>query len=339
MTDRRRFFGLLGACCGGIAGGAMVSGARRAAAHPAEPAAAPAPSSPGVLRLALMQTPVHGADQAKNLAIAEALCREAAAQQADLLVMPEMWNIGYQGFSKFDAETAQAWSEQAIDADGPWLGRFRELARELGIAIAATYLQQWPGGPRNTVSVIDRHGEVRLTYGKVHTCDFAFEAALTPGDGWSAVELDTAKGPVSVGAMICFDREFPESARSLMLAGAEVVVTPNACLLDELRLAQFQVRAYENAMVMAMANYCGATVLNGQSIAFDGAGQLLVRAGEEEGLVYADVNLANLRDYRTKTLWGNAWRKPGAYQALTAEHTIPAFQRTDAFGRPADFER
>ena len=60
-------------------------------------------------------------------------------------------------------------------------------------------------------------------YAKVHTCDFGAERALTPGDGFYVTELDTACGLVRVGAMICYDREFPESARILMLKGAELI--------------------------------------------------------------------------------------------------------------------
>ena len=99
----------------------------------------------------------------------------------------------------------------------------------LDMAIGVTLLEAWPGGPRNTLVLFDRRGERKLTYAKVHTCDFDVERNLTPGDGFFVTELDTAAGPVQVGAMICFDREFPESARILMLQGAELILTPNAC--------------------------------------------------------------------------------------------------------------
>ena len=137
------------------------------------------------------------------------------------------------------------------------------------MAIALTYLERWPGAPRNTVSLIDRHGEVCLTYAKVHTCDFDhLEASLTPGDAFPVCTLDTAAGPVQVGAMICFDREFPESARILMLHGAEVILVPNACTLEPNRLGQLRTRAYENMVGIALANYA-APRCNGRSAAYD----------------------------------------------------------------------
>ena len=82
----------------------------------------------------------------------------------------------------------------------------------------------------------------------MHTCDFGAERALTPGDGFYVTELDTACGLVRVGAMICYDREFPESARILMLKGAELILTPSACPMEINRLSQLRARAYENML-------------------------------------------------------------------------------------------
>jgi predicted amidohydrolase len=97
--------------------------------------------------------------------------------------------------------------------------------------------------------------------------------------------------------MICFDREFPESARMLMLNGAGVILTPNACELDDteaglgnIRVAQFRTRAFENAGGVAMANYA-APQLDGRSVAFDVNGAALVEAGSEEGVFIAEFDL------------------------------------------------
>lgn len=78
--------------------------------------------------------------------------------------------------------------------------------------------------------------------------------------------------------MICFDREQPESASILMLKDAESILTPNACGLDELRLDQFKVRAWENVVGVAMANYPEPDQ-NGRSVAYDASGKCLVPAG------------------------------------------------------------
>ena len=239
-------------------------------------------------------------------------------------------------------EVRAQWEAQAITRDSPFVTHFRDLARELQMAIAITYLERWEGAPRNSVSIIDRHGAIVLTYAKVHTCDFDYpEAACTPGDAFSVCTLDTAQGPVRVGAMICYDREFPESARILMLQGAEIIVTPNSCELEANCLGQFRTRATENMVGAAMANYA-APQDNGHSvafhpIAFEGGRSrdtLVIQAGESEGVYLAPFDMARIRAYRTRESWGNAFRRPHRYALLTSLDIAPPFTRVDADGRP-----
>lgn len=293
-----------------------------------------------ILKVALLQVAAAEDDQPANRARGEAACREAAALGADIALFPEMWNLGYSGFDPAQPGARDAWTARAIALDDPFVAHFRGLAAELDMAIALTFLERWPGGPRNTVALIDRHGAIRMVYAKVHTCDFepSSEAALTPGDAFRVCKLDTAAGAVTVGAMICFDREFPESARVLMLQGAEIILTPNACDLEINRLAQFRARAYENMVGVAMANY-PAPANNGHSIAFDGIAfdrdersrdMCLVEAGEDEAIVVAAFDLDALRDYRQREVWGNAYRKPGRYALLAAPEVNPPFVRPDA---------
>jgi predicted amidohydrolase len=176
-----------------------------------------------------------------------------------------------------------------------------------------------------------------MTYAKVHTCDFDREACLTPGDGFHVCRLDTAEGEVTIGAMICFDREFPESARILMLKGAELILTPNACQLEANRIGQFRARAFENMVGVAMANYA-APQENGHSVAFDGIAfaddgprdTCVVEAGEEEGVYVAAFDMASLRAWRRREVWGNAYRKPRTYAPLTSSEVEQPFLRNDA---------
>ncbi|MFS8532501.1 carbon-nitrogen hydrolase family protein [Sphaerobacter thermophilus] len=310
-----------------------------------------------VLTVALLQMVASGTDQDANLRKGDAFCRRARAMGADIALFPEMWNIGYTPFPgcavnyhQVGAETPEqararaAWQAQAIGPDDAFVVHFRELARELDMAIALTYLERWPGAPRNTVSLIDRHGEIVLTYAKVHTCDFGLEAALTPGDDFPVCTLDTAAGPVRVGAMICFDREFPESARLLMLNGAEIILTPNACPLEPNRIGQFRARAFENMVGVAMANYA-APQQNGHSVAFDpiafdeeerSRDTLIVEAGEAEGIYLAPFDLDRLRAWRQREVWGNAFRRPHRYGPLVAPEVQDPFVRRDARGVPYD---
>jgi len=297
-----------------------------------------------IVNLALLQMTSCGDDVRANAAKGAEFCGRARDLGADVALFPEMWSNGYVACPPSAAER-ERWLDSAQATDGAFVTGFRELARELGVAIAITYLERWPGAPRNTMSLIDRHGEIVLTYAKVHTCDFSLEAALTPGDGFSVATLDTGKGVLRIGAMICYDREFPESARVLMLQGAEVILTPNACDLERHRIAQFATRAYENMAAVVMTNYA-APEQNGHSIAFSGIafdaferkdgedGQsvdmLIVEADEAEGIVMAEIDVDRLRAYRRFETWGDAYRKPHAYGALIANEPQPPFRRNDS---------
>lgn len=278
--------------------------------------------------IALLQMNPHGNDARLNREKGESWCRRAKAAGADLALFPEIWSTGYTYGFEVEHDDVQAyWRSQAIGPDDEYVLRFRELAAELDMAIGLTYLEKWEGAPRNSISVIDRHGEIVLTYAKIHTCDFfAMESSCTPGDGFRVATLDTASGPVQLGSMICYDREHPESARILMLKGAEVVVVPNACSLQALRLGQFRGRAWENAMVVAMTNYAsGHKYCNGRSVAYDAEGELLVQAGGEEAIYLAPVDLDALRAYREKTVFGNAFRRPHKYELLDSMEVAPPF--------------
>ncbi|MFI7114485.1 carbon-nitrogen hydrolase family protein [Nonomuraea sp. NPDC050227] len=282
------------------------------------------------LRVALLQLFSNGLDIEANLCKGEHYCREARRLGADIALFPEMWSIGY----TFPSDLTE-WSRLAVSRTGPFVTHFMSLAGELEMAIGLTYLEQWPGAPRNSLTLIDGRGEPVLTYAKVHTLDDDVEAACTPGDGFHVATLSTAVGEVTIGAMICYDREFPESARVLMLKGAELILTPNACRLDDIRINQFQARAFENMVAVAMANYASY----GHSIAFspvvyddreERLDPLLVEAGAGEGVFLADFDLDSIRAYRSRAKWGNAFRKPAHYGLLTSGLVSEPFIRQAA---------
>lgn len=290
------------------------------------------------ITVALLQLVSHGADVQLNLQKGEDYFRRAAALGADIVLFPEMWSVGYTLPEPGDPAALAAWQALALDDGSPFLTRFQALAREVDCAAAVTFLQQWPGAPRNAVSLIDRRGRVCFTYAKVHTCSFDREAALTPGEAFYTGELDTRAGPVQVGAMICFDREFPESARILMLQGAEIVLIPNACEMEMQRSGQLRARAYENMLALALANYAAPQELGHSQaydpIAFTPAGSsrdnLAAEAGSEEGITLAVFDLEAIRAYRAREVWGNAYRRPACYGLLTDPEVQPPFTRPTA---------
>ena len=153
-------------------------------------------------------------------------CRQAKEMGADIALFPEMWSCGY-AFPHDETGLR----ETAISCDSFFVKQFSELAAELDMAIAITLLEQHEPKPRNTVCLFDRygklqyryfdrHGKLQYRYSKVHICDFGEaddEGVLDAGDAFFVADMDTKDGTIKVGSMICYDREFPESARILML--------------------------------------------------------------------------------------------------------------------------
>ncbi|HJB95929.1 MAG TPA: carbon-nitrogen hydrolase family protein [Candidatus Mediterraneibacter intestinigallinarum] len=287
------------------------------------------------LKIALLQlTPCGSLDN--NLEKGIQSCRQAKKMEADIALFPEMWSCGYDIYSR----PVHEWMEDAVSADSSFVDGFRYLAEELDMAIGITLLEKYKDGARNTLILFDRHGGKKLTYAKVHTCDFSVERNLTPGEAFYVTDLDTAQGIVKVGAMICYDREFPESARILMLQGAELILVPNACPMEINRLSQLRARAYENMLAVATCNYPeNVPDCNGGSTVFDGVAYLpdmagsrdmcILEADNSEGIYIAELDLEQLRDYRKSEVHGNAYRHPQKYGILTDAKVDEPFIRED----------
>ena len=291
------------------------------------------------LRVALLQLAGAGYDREASLARGLTACREAAARGAHVALFPELWNTGYE----FPDGDLGRWRAQAIGRDDPWVRAFAAVASELDMAVAITYLEATAKGPRNTLTLFDGRGREVLTYAKVHTCSFDQpEDTLVPGEEYPVAKLETAAGTVAVGAMICFDREFPEAARVLALGGAELILVPNACELETNRLGQVRARAFENMAAVAVCNYAapparpGAAEENGHStvvdpIAFDADGRSrdtrVFEAGEAEGVYVVRLDLAALREWRRREVWGTRCRRPATYGVLLEDRGAAAGPR------------
>jgi len=265
-------------------------------------------------------------------------CKEAKISGADIALFPEMYSNGYNIY-----QPTLDWMGEAINIDSDFVNTFGKLAKELNMAIGITLLEKYDAFPRNTLVLFDRFGVCKIIYAKVHTCDFGAERHLTPGEDFYVTELDTEKGKIKVGAMICYDREFPESARILMLKGAELILVPNACPMEINRLSQLRGRAYENMTAIATCNY-PATVpdCNGNSTIFDGVAYLpeldgsrdtcILKADANEGVYVAELDVDMLRKYRETEVHGNAYRRPKKYGIITDFNKQEPFIREDYRG-------
>ena len=286
------------------------------------------------IKIALLQL-MPGQTEKDNLEKGIAACRKSKEMGADIALFPEMWNVGYN-----IPQNPDVLQSMAVSKDSGFVQTYRQLAKELDMAVAITYLEKFSPQPRNTVTVFDRHGREVLHYAKVHTCDFGDECMLYPGDDFYVADLDTEKGNIKIGAMICYDREFPESGRILMLKGAELVLVPNACPMEINRLSQLRGRAYENMYVIATCNYpAGKPDCNGHSSVFDGIAYPLdgsgprdtciLETGAEEGIYTADINMKSVREYRSEEVHGNAFRRPWKYSLLIEEKVDAPFIRQE----------
>jgi predicted amidohydrolase len=279
--------------------------------------------------VALLQIAAIRNDQDKNLAQGMEACREAKELGADLAVFPELWNMGATP-APLDPEGRRAWIASAIDRESSFVQTFASLARDLEMNIAVTYLEAHKPLPRNTASIINRQGEVVLNYSKVFICDFGkdelgkanprvadvgCDVNCSPGESFDVCTLEGSDGQISVGAMICADREFPEAATELMLKGAELVIVPNACTWDEIRAASLKTRAFENLLGLAMINYPGPG--NGSSQAHSPvawrAGEpvdtLIAKAGEQEQILLAAFDMDEIREFRRAEQWRMDYRR------------------------------
>ena len=249
-------------------------------------------------------------------------CKEAKEMGADIALFPEMWSNGY--YLPQDSVQLRSF---ALSEQSPFVQGFKELAEKLDMAIGITFLEQNEPKPLNSMILFDRNGKNVLHYSKVHTCDFDLEKLLSSGDDFYVADLDTKNGSLKVGSMICFDREFPESARILMMKGAELILAPNACPLEINRLSALRTRAYENMLAVATCNYPeGQPDCNGHSNLFDGVPWLpeepgvrdmcVFMASEEAGVYIAELDLDMLRRHRANDVMGNKYRHPGKYGVL-----------------------
>jgi predicted amidohydrolase len=293
------------------------------------------------LNVALVQYNCTIPDKNINTDIGLRFVREAKSYGADIVLFPECWITAYQfpdiaetKLPKKEIENHpdfRNWYNQAIDEDCIELKQFQNLAKELSIGIVITSFTKGNRKPKNSAFVINKTGEIILKYDKVHTCDFSAEKMLESGEEFKICEFDGIK----IGIMICYDREYPESARILMLKGAEIILVPNDCTNMKHRLQALSTRAYENMLGIAMANPPGKNA--GNSCAFNPMiwddkweefdNTIVIADENTEGIIMVKFNIDELRNYRRNEMMGNTFRKVIAYKELLNDKVEEPFIR------------
>ena len=256
------------------------------------------------LKVALVQY-LSGCDPIAIIAEAKRAC-------AEIVVFPEMFSNGYARFDAADSAAVERWHKGAETPYGPFVEGFRNAARMNKVAVVATFLEADDPRPFNSALLIDSNGQTVLHHRKVHICDFdSPECACGRGKDFRVAEIQTSAGPVKIGRMICMDREYPEAARALSRAGAEIALVPNCCELGtdptvgDVRIAQARGRAFEMVMGIAVANY-PAPRSDGHSFAVDPLGRVIALADDSPGIVIAEFDLSLIR--RTRAEDSFRWR-------------------------------
>jgi len=246
------------------------------------------------MKLALWQTTGFPANVPANLAALERTAAAAAAAGAALLLCPECWLTGY----NIGADIGRL----AEGADGPAAQRVAALARRSGLAIGYGFAERDPASGRifNTAQVFGPDGARLARYRKTHLFGAAERAAYTAGE---CFETPFEFAGLRLGLLICYDIEFPEPARSLMLDGADVLLVPTA-LTDEYGAVPrilVPARCVENQIHVAYCNHAG--VENGMrflggSCLVGSDGNPVVSAGAEDALIVGEVSAAARRASR-----------------------------------------
>ncbi len=248
----------------------------------------------------------------ENVAKAIELVREAASRGATVVLLPELFEGCY-----WPQAQRERFFERAHPVDEhPFIGRFQALARQLGVVLPLSFFERAGHAHYNSLVMIDATGERLGVYRKSHIPDgpgYMEKYYFTPGDtGFKA--FATRSG--TLGAAICWDQWYPETARAMALQGAEVLLYPTAIgtepeaagPMDTSRMWRRVMlgHAVANACYLGAANRVGREVVEGSEQTFYGTsficdftGEILAEAGRtEETVLVAPLNLDEARSFR-----------------------------------------
>ena len=247
--------------------------------------------------LALVQLEIKPDDIETNLQRAAAAVADAAENGAELVVLPELFTIGFFTF--------ESYAESAVGLESQLVETLRSIAVENSVGlVAGSFIEDLskshsagfetpaPEGYANTVTAFDEAGSLLGVYRKRHL--FGYESAeaelLVPGEKETVFEF---RG-LTVGVSVCYDLRFPELYRSLLNAGVDTILVPSAWPYPRTEHWKTlgRARAIENLSYVATANGVGTfgeAELCGRSTVYDPWGTTLAGAGDEETIVTAEL--------------------------------------------------
>jgi predicted amidohydrolase len=236
------------------------------------------------MRIASIQLKVIEESKDKSLDHASEMIRQC--QGADLILLPELWNIGFMSFDRYRNE--------AETQEGLTLTLLRALAKELSCHLHTGSLIERRGNRfYNSSFLLDPKGAVLGSYQKIHLFTYQSQEAeiLTPGT--SVTVIPTELG--NFGLATCYDLRFPELFRKMLDQGAEFFLVSSAWPSSRLEhwLLLNRTRALENLSCLVSSNCTGinrGTQYIGHSLAVDPMGQIIAGSHEGECVVWSEVN-------------------------------------------------
>lgn len=259
------------------------------------------------MKISCIQMDVKLAAPEENHERAEELIRKAAAQKPDVILLPELWDVGF-----FPKENLKELADPDCTRVKAHIGA---LAKELGINIVAGSVACLRGDRvYNTACVFDRQGQLLAQYDKTHLFSpMGEDDYFSKGDHICRFQMDGH----DVGILICYDIRFPELTRAMTVPGLELLFMVSQW--PDVRVPHLQVltqaRAIENQMYLACCNACGKadqTQYGGNSSIIDPWGKVLCRGGAQEEILSADCDFSVTEQIRS-SMHIFADRRPDIY--------------------------
>jgi predicted amidohydrolase len=313
-----------------LAAGVLLMAAVNQQVKGAEASDAPAalPEAPQTIRVGIVQMNARVLEKSYNLAQAEELIRQAAAQGAKIVLTPE---VAVQGYPRVALQPGESENDPRLISErkrilaaaepipGPATRQFSELAQKLGIWIVFGMDENRDGQLFNTAVLMNPEGKIAGTYSKVHLQNWMIASGVQHGDGFPVWDIDIDGVHVKVGIEICYDVQHPESTLELALGGAEVVFIPY-CTEDfsrPLLIHLFETTALENRLYIVRANFA-APRNTGTSSIINYEGQTVRQLADQPGVLVGDLDLSALRNTRAawNPVYGLPNRYPSAYKRL-----------------------
>jgi len=233
-------------------------------------------------------------DKARNLERATERVRQV--QGVDLVILPELWNIGFMSFDRYVPE--------AENRNGPTLRVLRELAKEIRAYVhTGSFVEKDNNHYYNSSYLLSPDGEILANYRKIHLFGYQSRETEILNRGDRIVVANTPLG--KLGMATCYDLRFPEMFRSMIDMGAEVFLVCSAWPYPRLDhwLMLNRVRALENQSFLISANSVGpnkGSVFVGHTMMVNPWGVIMTSGGDEEVILRAELDLKEVSDAREK---------------------------------------